>query len=239
MWINFNNTNLCLLTVIMFSSLMTITIVQQMTDNINTNRNTSILDILRTFFDDNENNLINSTNLSIFQKHESNNETSAEILLETNVTDIISATTTPTTTTVDIWKSRQMFVRNMARTAWNAYAKNGLGNDIVMFPLGGNMSRMMYGNYSGHSILASMTTLWIMNMNSEFEKGKNWIENQLDLREMNRSLVAFDMIPTYIGSLLSCYALTGDAMFLNKAKEIEILLRPVFDSLTGNRFEFN
>ena len=43
----------------------------------------------------------------------------------------------------------------------------------------------------------------------------------------------FEMNIRYVGGLLSCYALTGDALFRNKALEIARALLPGFNTPTG------
>lgn len=132
-------------------------------------------------------------------------------------------------TVMDQWEQRRLFVRAMTREAWDAYVQHAWANDSLP-----STESDKYGSNSGHSIVAALSTLWLMNMTDEFAHARSWIKRELDLSKVNRSLEAFDIIPTYLGSLLSSYALTNDALFLYKAKEIELLLRPVFNSSTGN-----
>ena len=43
----------------------------------------------------------------------------------------------------------------------------------------------------------------------------------------------------YVGGLLSCYALTGDEMFKEKAVHVANKLLPAFDSPTGKKKSFH
>lgn len=46
----------------------------------------------------------------------------------------------------------------------------------------------------------------------------------------------FETTIRFMGGLLSCYALTGDAMFRDKATEVADALLPAFDTPTGLPF---
>lgn len=51
-------------------------------------------------------------------------------------------------------------------------------------------------------------------------------------------LSVFEVNIRFIGGLLSCYALTGDPLFKDKAEYIAQKLLPAFDSATGIPYTF-
>lgn len=101
-------------------------------------------------------------------------------------------------------EDRQQFIVNLTREAWHYYVDNRWGSD------------------RGRTIMAAMPTLWLMDLKQEFAKGREWVKEKL---EGNRTVLqegrwVSSTVGEYIGSLLSCYALTGDQLFLDRAKEI-------------------
>ena len=90
-----------------------------------------------------------------------------------------------------------------------------------------------------------MSTFWIMGMTDQFEQGRKWIDNHFkpknlfngkftgeNLNKKNFGKLEFyDKPYRYLGSLLSCYALTKDGMFLKKAIEIAEIWNPNFDEI--------
>lgn len=110
---------------------------------------------------------------------------------------------------------RQQFIRNMTREAWAAYSRHAWGQyDLQPLSLG---KQEAWLEYSGQSLVGAMSTLWIMGLKDEFEQGRKWIEKEMIIDD--RSL-------TKVGSLLSVYALSGDGLFKNKAREIADLYNP-------------
>jgi len=85
----------------------------------------------------------------------------------------------------------------------------------------------------GTTIVDAMDTLFIMNMTKEFKMGRNWIEKQLSISNVNGDISLFGIVIKFVGGLLSCYALTNDEMFLFKARDIAEKLLPAFNTQTG------
>ena len=79
-----------------------------------------------------------------------------------------------------------------------------------------------------------MDTLLIMGLDKEFQQGRKWIEEKFHFENENSIVSVFETIIRFVGGLLSCYALTGDRMFLEKAKGVSILLLPAYKTQTGN-----
>lgn len=78
-----------------------------------------------------------------------------------------------------------------------------------------------------------MDTLWIMEMNEEFQEGKQWIVENLHFAEIDQMVRAKEVFLGYLGGLLSAYALSGDEDFLHKSVEIMEALKPAFNNATG------
>ena len=78
-----------------------------------------------------------------------------------------------------------------------------------------------------------MSTLWIMDLRDQFERGRQWIEENLNFDKMDEQINVHRTMTDYIGSLLSCYALTGDELFVEKAIEISTRLEPAWRTPTG------
>lgn len=89
---------------------------------------------------------------------------------------------------------------------------------------------------TGATITDSLDTLYIMGLYDEFNKGKEWIKNELSLNEFQGDLSVFETTIRVVGGLLTCYAFTKDRMFVDKAKEVADVLLPAFDSKTGIPF---
>ena len=76
-------------------------------------------------------------------------------------------------------------------------------------------------------------TLFLMGMMDEFESGRQWIEEKFDMNKMSGDVSVFETNIRYLGGFLSLYALTGDDLFRERAKETADKLLPAFNSPTG------
>lgn len=115
---------------------------------------------------------------------------------------------------------RRQFVVDMAKEAWNSYVEYAWPQYNLQ-PLSLIRQKAALG-YSGETIVRSMSTLWLMDLQTEFEQARKWIEKEMIIGDQSMSK---------IGSLLSCFALTGDSLFRNKAQDIAELSSP-----TGLKF---
>ena len=70
-------------------------------------------------------------------------------------------------------------------------------------------------------------------INEEFEKGKAWAAEHLDLGQMTGDVSVFETNIRYLGGLLSIFSLTGEEIFKSKAVHIADKLLPAFNSPTG------
>ena len=102
-------------------------------------------------------------------------------------------------------------VINMAKDAWNSYVLHAWGQD-ELHPL--TLSKGKCQD-NGKTIIAAMSTLWLMELKEEFKMARQWIETRLDIEAIVRE--KHWEVP---GALLSVYALTKDETFLHKARQI-------------------
>jgi|ERR1711936_473650 len=132
-------------------------------------------------------------------------------------------------------RARRNFVKGMMKHAWNGYEAHAWGkNEVKPVSKSGNSATVFGSSEAGATIVDSMTTLYIMEMDEEFIKAKEWVADNLDLaRLMKYEVNIFEINIRYVGGLVSLFALTGDEIFKDRAKEIVDKLLPAFDTPIG------
>ena len=132
-------------------------------------------------------------------------------------------------------RAQRQFVKQMMSHAWDSYAKYAWGhNELKPLTLTGHTSDIFGGdNRLGATIVDSLSTLYIMNMTTEFRRGRNWVARNLDLSSVNSEMSVFETNIRFVGGLLSAYALTRDQVFLDKAKHVADKILPAFETPTG------
>lgn len=130
--------------------------------------------------------------------------------------------------------SRALKVKEMMKHAWDNYVKYAWGdNELRPISKVGHDPGIFGKTKLGASIVDAMDTLFIMGLEDEFKKGREWINDNLNIDNVNVEISAFEFNIRFIGGLLSCYALTKDRMFLLKAESFVQKIMPVFDTNTG------
>ncbi|GAB0088864.1 alpha-1,2-Mannosidase [Sergentomyia squamirostris] len=126
---------------------------------------------------------------------------------------------------------RQRAVVAAFQHAWTNYRTYAWGHD--------NLKPISQGHNDwfglGLTIVDALDTLYIMNLKTEFDEARNWIENGLSF-EVNRDVNLFEVTIRVLGGLLSAYHLSGDQMFLVKAADLGNRLLPCFESQSGIPF---
>lgn len=129
---------------------------------------------------------------------------------------------------------RREVVRSMMRHGWDNYVTYAWGeNELRPISKKGHSPGIFGSTKLGASIIDAMDTLWIMGLKDEFKRGRDWIDNNLSLDDVHADISVFEFNIRFIGGLLSCYALTKDQMFVQKADEFAQKLLPAFDTPTG------
>ncbi|KAK2845449.1 hypothetical protein Q7C36_010303 [Tachysurus vachellii] len=121
--------------------------------------------------------------------------------------------------------SRLDAVREAFRHAWKGYTDFAWGHDELK-PISKSYSEW-FG--LGLTLIDALDTMWILGLKKEFEDARQWVATQLSFGK-NVEVNLFESTIRILGSLLSTYHLTGDALFLEKAKDIGSRLMPAFNT---------
>ncbi|XP_036383218.1 mannosidase, alpha, class 1B, member 1b [Megalops cyprinoides] len=116
-------------------------------------------------------------------------------------------------------------VKEAFRHAWKGYKEFAWGHDELK-PVSKSYSEW-FG--LGLTLIDSLDTMWIMDLKEEFEEARAWVATQLTFNK-NVDVNLFESTIRILGGLLSTYHLTGDALFLDKAKDIGSRLMPAFNT---------
>ncbi|KAK6312968.1 hypothetical protein J4Q44_G00163150 [Coregonus suidteri] len=116
-------------------------------------------------------------------------------------------------------------VRDAFRHAWKGYKEFAWGQDELR-PISKS-----YGEWFGLglTLIDALDTMWILNLKEEFEEAKTWVSTELSFNK-NVDVNLFESTIRILGGLLSTYHLTGDTLFLDKAKDIGTRLMPAFNT---------
>ncbi|KAJ6225281.1 hypothetical protein RDWZM_003826 [Blomia tropicalis] len=124
-------------------------------------------------------------------------------------------------------REKQLFVRKMTMEAFHSYHRYAWGANSLS-SVSGKAEKLPFGRTTGLTIVASLSTLWVMNMDDEYRLAREWIEHDFQFDNIDPSLITgLNIIPSYMGGLLSAYALTNDSLYLQKSFSIEKQLRSV------------
>ncbi|XP_075552808.1 mannosyl-oligosaccharide 1,2-alpha-mannosidase IA-like isoform X1 [Dermacentor variabilis] len=131
-------------------------------------------------------------------------------------------------------RERRQKVREMMKHAWDNYERYAWGeNELRPVSKKGHSAGIFGKTAMGATIVDGMDTLYLMGMAEEFQRARNWVAENLSLNDVSSDISVFETNIRFVGGLLSCYALTGDNMFKDKAEEIARLLLPAFNTPKG------
>ncbi|MET7620652.1 glycoside hydrolase family 47 protein [Streptomyces sp. NPDC005408] len=120
-------------------------------------------------------------------------------------------------------------VRQEFLTAWTAYRRLTWGRD-ELHPVSGTGSEFFISGVPlGLTIVESLDTLYLMELDGELDAGIAWINGNLNFNR-NASVHVFETIIRLVGGLLSGYHATGNAVLLTKARDLADRLLPAFTS---------
>ncbi|XP_031734150.1 mannosidase, alpha, class 1B, member 1b isoform X3 [Anarrhichthys ocellatus] len=109
--------------------------------------------------------------------------------------------------------------------SWKGYKDFAWGHDELR-PLSKSYSEW-FG--LGLTLIDALDTMWILGLKKEFEEAKSWVATELTFNK-NVDVNLFESTIRILGGLLSTYHLTGDTLFLDKAKDIGSRLMPAFNT---------
>eukprot|EP01096_Ripella_sp_DP13-Kostka_P004995 TRINITY_DN1758_c0_g2_i2.p1 TRINITY_DN1758_c0_g2~~TRINITY_DN1758_c0_g2_i2.p1 ORF type:complete len:677 (+),score=226.34 TRINITY_DN1758_c0_g2_i2:42-2072(+) len=119
-------------------------------------------------------------------------------------------------------------VKASLKFAWDSYVAYAWGLDDLA-PL--SRSGRKWFNL-GATIVDSIDTLYIMGLEDEYQKARDWIKNNLD-NEQSHQESTFEITIRNLGGLLSIYELTKEKMFLDQAADLGERILKAFVSPTG------
>eukprot|EP00930_Biecheleria_cincta_P094238 TRINITY_DN8513_c0_g1_i2.p1 TRINITY_DN8513_c0_g1~~TRINITY_DN8513_c0_g1_i2.p1 ORF type:complete len:857 (+),score=181.54 TRINITY_DN8513_c0_g1_i2:132-2702(+) len=123
------------------------------------------------------------------------------------------------------WQAMADQVRDAFLHAWTNYEKFAWGKDELQ-PVS-RSGKDTFGGF-GLTILDSLSTLWLMGLDKEFEKGKEFVRDELDFDKADSEVSVFELTIRGVGGLLGAHTLSGDKVFLERAKELGARLLPAF-----------
>lgn len=125
--------------------------------------------------------------------------------------------------------SRMLAVRQAFEHAWRGYSDHAWGMDELR-PVSRDGGPPFLG--MGLTIVDSLDTLLIMQMGSEYERARHWVERNLQFGNQT-GINLFETVIRVVGGLLSAHDLSGDSMFLDRAKALTDELLFAFDTPSG------
>ncbi|RNA09413.1 endoplasmic reticulum mannosyl-oligosaccharide 1-2-alpha-mannosidase-like [Brachionus plicatilis] len=120
---------------------------------------------------------------------------------------------------------RQQKVVEAFLHAWKSYKEHAWGEDELK-PISKKFSSWFN---LGLTIVDSLDTMYIMNLQDQFTEARDWIEKKLNF-DVDRYNNLFELTIRILGGLLSAYHLSAETVFLEKAYEFGNRSLPAFDT---------
>ncbi|KAH9716174.1 Mannosyl-oligosaccharide 1,2-alpha-mannosidase MNS1 [Citrus sinensis] len=124
---------------------------------------------------------------------------------------------------------RKQKVKDAMIHAWSSYEKYAWGQDELQ-PQTKNGVNSFGG--LGATLIDALDTLYIMDLDEQFQRAREWVASSLDFNKSYDASV-FETTIRVVGGLLSAYDLSGDKVFLEKARDIADRLLPAWNTRTG------
>jgi mannosyl-oligosaccharide alpha-1,2-mannosidase len=126
-------------------------------------------------------------------------------------------------------RERAQAVKAAMQHAWRNYKDHAWGMDELK-PRSGTGDNNWSG--LGMTLVDSLDTLWLMGMREEFAEARQWVATSLNFDKQG-SISVFEVTIRELGGLLAAFDLSGDAIFLTKARELADRLLPAFQTASG------
>eukprot|EP00658_Telonema_sp_P-2_P033439 TRINITY_DN24544_c0_g1_i1.p1 TRINITY_DN24544_c0_g1~~TRINITY_DN24544_c0_g1_i1.p1 ORF type:complete len:561 (+),score=121.90 TRINITY_DN24544_c0_g1_i1:86-1768(+) len=134
----------------------------------------------------------------------------------------------PASSAIPADTERMEVVKAAMKHAWDGYVRHAWGQDELkpVSNRGANWLGM------GASIIDALDTLWIMELKDEFKKARDWVAHSFNVN-VNAMVSFFETTIRCLGGLISSYELSGDTVFLDKARVLGDKLLKAFTSPVG------
>ncbi|CAN8268881.1 unnamed protein product [Cochlearia groenlandica] len=150
------------------------------------------------------------------------------------VTEDVSAKTLKDVKENPVDAQRMQRVKEAMIHAWSSYEKYAWGQDELQPQTKDGVDS--FGGL-GATMIDALDTLYIMGLHEQFQKAREWVATSLDFdKDYDASM--FETTIRVVGGLLSAYDLSGDKLFLDKAKDIADRLLPSWDTQSGIPYNF-
>ena len=120
-------------------------------------------------------------------------------------------------------------VRNEFRWAWQNYREKAWGRDEINPVSGTAQSFFIEGHDLGLSLVEALDTLWLMELDAEFEEGVDWVKANLDF-DVDGDAQVFETNIRLVGGLLSAHLASDDPVLLEKAHDLGERLLKAFEA---------
>ncbi|KAJ9689333.1 hypothetical protein PVL29_014825 [Vitis rotundifolia] len=127
----------------------------------------------------------------------------------------------------NFWRREQ--VKDAMIHAWSSYEKYAWGQDELQPQTKNGIDT--FGGL-GATIVDCLDTLFIMGLDEQFQRAREWVANSLDFNK-NYEASVFETTIRVLGGLLSTYDLSSDKVFLEKAQDIADRLLPAWNTPSG------
>lgn len=130
----------------------------------------------------------------------------------------------------ELGRKRAEEVKSAFTFMWGNYRQKAMGMDELLPKSGRGQNN--WGNM-GVTLVDALDTLWLMDLKDDFEAAKRWVASSLDFNRCTSHMSFFETNIRMLGGLLSAFDLSGDRVFLDKAKDLADRMSPGFDTPSG------
>lgn len=127
------------------------------------------------------------------------------------------------------WTALAADVRAEFKWAWDHYVDRAWGKDEINPVSGTAQSFFIEGHDLGLSLVEALDTLWLMELDAEFQAGVDWVKTSLDF-DVDAFAQTFETNIRLVGGLLSAHLASGDPVLLAKAKDLADRLMQAFEA---------
>ncbi|KAI9599638.1 glycoside hydrolase [Syncephalis fuscata] len=133
---------------------------------------------------------------------------------------------------IDTWRCRKEEVIKSIKDCWQSYREHAFGVDEYKPISKTGKQWSSTGKSLGYMIADSLDTLFLANLQKEYQEGRDWIVKNLDYN-IDDNVNVFETTIRVIGGLLGAYTLQPDPELLKAARMVGDRLLPAFNTTTG------